>query len=103
MIDLAKYRQQARDMLQEFAQPLDGAAPAEVALANYARMQVQPEAVKLVDAAQELLASVDSLEQFRDKLIDLYHQSDPEGLAVAMAQLEALGTLSGRFDAKVEQ
>ena len=95
----SEYQAQARDMLQEFSQPLDGATPAEVALFTYAQTNVAPEAVRLVDAASRLLVDVASVDEFGNRLIELYHDSDPGGLAVAMANLEALATLAGRVDA----
>jgi PAS domain S-box-containing protein len=49
-------------------------------------------------AAEALLNKVDTLEQFRDQLIDLYAVSDPQHLAEVMARLEMLGTMSGRLD-----
>jgi len=68
----------------------------EQILLEWARQQTADPASSLIDAAEALLNKVDSLEQFRDELIDLYAASDPERLAEVMARLEMLGNMSGR-------
>lgn len=55
-------------------------------------------ASSLIEAAEALLNKVNTLEQFRDQLIDLYAASDPQHLAEIMARLEMLGNMSGRLD-----
>lgn len=68
----------------------------EQILLEWARQETADSASSLIDAAEALLNKVDSLEQFRDQLIDLYAASDPEHLAEVMARLEMLGHMSGR-------
>jgi hypothetical protein len=60
-------------------------------------------AASLIDAAEALLAKVDSLEAFREQLIDLYAQSEPERLGEVLAQMEMLGNLSGRAEVAMPQ
>lgn len=54
--------------------------------------------INIVDAAERLLAEVDSLEEFRERLIELFVESDPEGLAEVLAQTELLANLAGRAE-----
>ena len=42
---------------------------------------------------------MDSLEEFRERLIDLFAESDPEGLAEVLAQAGLLANLAGRLEA----
>ncbi|MDR3631724.1 MAG: DUF935 domain-containing protein [Desulfocapsaceae bacterium] len=53
----------------------------------------------LILAAEVLLGEADSLEQFRERLIDLLAETDPEGLAVTLARIELLANLAGRTEA----
>ena len=53
----------------------------------------------VVEAAEQLLGEVDSLEEFRERLIDLFAESDPEGLAEVLAQAGLLANLAGRLEA----
>jgi len=66
-------------------------------LLDHAKTQTATPAASLLDAAEALLNKVDTLEQFRDQLIDLYGQSDPERLAEVMARMEMLGNMGGRM------
>lgn len=59
-------------------------------------------AVTLLDAAEALLRQVNSLEEFRDRLIDLYSASEPERLADLLAQMGMLANLAGRLDVSDE-
>ena len=52
----------------------------------------------VVEAAEQLLREVESLEEFRVRLIDLFAESDPESLAEVLAQTELLGNLAGRLE-----
>jgi phage gp29-like protein len=52
----------------------------------------------MIEAAAELLDSVEDLDEFRERLIDLYAAVDPEQLAEAMARLELLADLAGRAE-----
>lgn len=56
----------------------------------------------LIAAAETTLGQVDSLEQFRERLIDLLADSDPELLAETFARLDLLATLAGRLEARDE-
>ena len=48
---------------------------------------------------ERLLNSVSSLEEFRDKLLDLYADMDESDLGNLMQKAFTLAELSGRFDA----
>ncbi|MCK1791177.1 DUF935 domain-containing protein [Pseudomonas violetae] len=52
----------------------------------------------MVDAIRELLDSVSSLEEFRDRLIEVYPDMDASQLADAMADGLAAASLAGRYD-----
>ena len=52
----------------------------------------------MVDAIKELLDSVASLDEFRDRLIEAYPAMNAEQLADAMADGMAAASLAGRFD-----
>lgn len=52
----------------------------------------------VAEAAERLLSEVDSLEEFRIRLIDLFAESDPESLAEVLAQTELLANLTGRLE-----
>ena len=84
----------------EFAEPADPGAGIEQALLRWAKEQSAAPAASLIDAAEELLGNVESLEEFRDKLIDLFAASEPERLGEIMARLELLGNLAGRYEVK---
>jgi len=48
------------------------------------------------------VAEVGSLEEFRERLIDLFAATDPEMLAESMARLDMLANLSGRLEVMEE-
>lgn len=77
-------------------------SPAEAALYGWAKQASAVPAARLIDAASALLDQVDTLAEFRDRLIDLYAESDPQGLAEIMARLDLLGNMAGRLDVKDE-
>jgi phage gp29-like protein len=52
----------------------------------------------MVDAIRELLDSVSSLEEFRDRLIEVYPEMNGDQLADAMADGLAAASLAGRYD-----
>lgn len=52
----------------------------------------------MVDALRELLDSVNSLEEFRDRLIEAYPDMNANQLADAMADGMAAASLAGRYD-----
>ena len=52
----------------------------------------------MVDAIRELLDSVNSLEEFRDRLIEAYPDMNATQLADAMADGMAAASLAGRYD-----
>jgi hypothetical protein len=74
-----------------------------VDLARLAKSRTAGPAASLIDAAEALLAKVDSLEAFREQLIDLYAQSEPERLAEVLAQMELLGNMTGRVTVEDER
>ncbi|MDA3835511.1 MAG: DUF935 family protein, partial [Spirochaetales bacterium] len=53
----------------------------------------------LIKPVENLLSSVDSLEEFRDGLLDLYADMDESSLGDLMQRAFTLAELSGRFDA----
>lgn len=55
-------------------------------------------AARLVDAAEALLAEVESLEQFRERLLELFAADEPELLGEILAQVELVGNLAGRYE-----
>lgn len=57
----------------------------------------------VVVAAERLLSEVDNLEEFRSRLIELFAESDPKGLAEVLAQQELLGNLVGRAEVQDER
>ena len=62
------------------------------------RERVALPVINIVEAAEQLLNEVDSLEEFRERLIELFVESDPEGLAEVLAQTELLANLAGRVE-----
>ncbi|MNU01306.1 hypothetical protein D3C72_2446680 [compost metagenome] len=52
----------------------------------------------MVEAIRELLDSVNSLEEFRDRLIEVYPDMNAAQLADAMADGLAAASLAGRYD-----
>jgi phage gp29-like protein len=74
----------------------------EASLYRWVKNQSAP-ASSLIDAAAQLLDRVDTLEGFRERLIDLYAATDPEQLAEVMARLDLLANMAGRIEAKEEQ
>jgi phage gp29-like protein len=85
---------------QEFAEP--GQASIAEALLAWARQQTAQPASSMIDAAEDLLGQVESLEQFRDRLIELFAGDEPERLGEIMARMELLGNLAGRYEAEGE-
>lgn len=74
----------------------------ESALFNWMKEESTASATTMIDAAENLLNQAESLEEFREQLIDLFADSDPEQLALSMARLDMLAGLSGRLEAKQE-
>ena len=66
------------------------------------RERVALPVINIVEAAEQLLNEVDSLEEFRERLIELFVESDPEGLAEVLAQTELLANLAGRVEVQDE-
>lgn len=58
---------------------------------------------ELIKPAEDLLGRVDSLESFRDGLLNLYQHMDESTLADLMQNAMTLAELSGRFDAKARR
>ncbi|WP_265535393.1 DUF935 domain-containing protein [Pseudomonas saponiphila] len=52
----------------------------------------------MVEAIRSLLESVDSLEEFRDRLIEVYPEMNADQLADAMADGMAAASMAGRYD-----
>ncbi|MCS5514617.1 DUF935 domain-containing protein [Pseudomonas qingdaonensis] len=52
----------------------------------------------MVDVIRELLDSVTSLEEFRDRLVETYPNMSGDQLASAMAEGMAAASLAGRYD-----
>ena len=72
-------------------------------LFSYARSQSAGPAFTMIEEAAKLLDSMEDLEEFRERLIDLFHQSDPELLAEVFARVEILSNLSGRLEVENER
>ncbi|RMG51178.1 MAG: DUF935 family protein, partial [Gammaproteobacteria bacterium] len=53
---------------------------------------------KWVEQIRELVMQVDSLEELRDRLIELYPDLDPSGFAQVMGDALAAAHLAGRYD-----
>ena len=75
---------------------LDERLDENAALFDWAKQLTAGPASSLIEAAEALLNKVDSLDAFRDQLIELYAASDPQRLAEIMARMEMLGNMSGR-------
>lgn len=86
---------------QEFAEPGDQSTIEEALLA-WARQQTEQSTSSMIDAAEALLGQVDNLEQFRDRLIELFATDAPEQLGEIMARMDLLGNLAGRTEASGE-
>lgn len=56
---------------------------------------------ELIDPAKTLLDEVDSLEEFRDRLLDIYADLEPMAMGLALQKALALAELSGRFAEKL--
>jgi phage gp29-like protein len=93
--------QPQQDAKQEFAERSTGGAIEEALLA-WAREQSAQPAASMVDAADALLGQVETLEQFRDRLIELFAGDEPERLGEIMARMDLLGNLSGRYSTELE-
>lgn len=74
----------------------------ETVLFDWAKAQSAEAAEAMIAAAETLLGQVDSLEQFRERLIDLLAASDPQRLGEVLARLDILATLSGRLEVQNE-
>ena len=88
---------QNREMPQGQAGP-----DVESLLLAYMREDSSTPAEAAIMAAEALLADVSSLEEFKEKLIDIFAATDPDGLANALAQLDMLAGLAGRMEASEE-
>ena len=74
----------------------------ETVLFDWAKVQSAETAEVLITAAESLLDHVNSLEQFRERLIDLLAENDPQLLAETFARLDLLANLAGRLEVKEE-
>jgi len=74
----------------------------EAALYDWIKDASSESAANMVDQAEALLGKVNTLEEFREQLIDLFTTSNPEPLAIALERLDLFGTLAGRLEAKEE-
>ncbi len=86
---------------QNRQQPLP-AADVESSLFDWVKEQSAGPAEAIIVAAEKLLGEVSSLEQFRESLIDLFADTDPEALAEVMARADLLANLAGRLEAREE-
>lgn len=77
-------------------------SPAQDALFVVTKERAEAGLGTVIDAAEQLLAKAATLEEFRDTLIDLFAETDQEGLAEVLAQAELLANLAGRFEAQDE-
>lgn len=74
----------------------------ETTLFDWMKEQSVGPSAKMIESAESLLNQVESLEEFKERLIDLFAATEPELLAETMARLELLGNLAGRMEAKEE-
>ncbi len=88
-------KQQDNKTAQNRQQPLP-AADVESSLFDWIKEQSAGPAEAIIVAAETLLGEVSSLEEFREKLIDLFAATDPQALAEVMARVEMLSHMSGR-------
>ena len=72
--------------------------PLEAALLHWVKAESVEGAYVLIKKAETLLAQAESLEQFRERLIDLFAETNPEALGEIMAQLDLFGNLAGRME-----
>jgi uncharacterized protein YfdQ (DUF2303 family) len=71
-------------------------------LFDWMKLESSASASALIDNAGQLLDQVESLEEFKERLIDLFAATDPEQLAETMARLEMLANMAGRLEASDE-
>lgn len=83
----------------EFAEN-DPAPAADATAAQIARLQQEGDAAVLewIEQVRELVMTVDSLDELRDRLIDLYPQLDGAQFAEVMGDALAAAHLAGRYD-----
>lgn len=72
--------------------------PLESTLLQWVKTESAGPAANLITRAESLLEQAESLEQFREQLIDLLADSQPEQLGEIMARLDLLGNLAGRLE-----
>jgi len=77
-------------------------SPVETALFNWVKRETAEVALVLIEKAEALLNQVETLEEFREGLIELFAETDPEQLGEIMARLDLLGNLAGRLEASEE-
>lgn len=77
-------------------------SPVETALFNWVKRETAEAALVLIEKAETLLDQVETLEEFREGLIDLFAETDPEQLGEIMARLDLLGNLAGRLEVSEE-
>jgi phage gp29-like protein len=70
----------------------------ESALLQWVKAESAGPAASLITRAEALLEQAESLEQFREQLIDLLAESHPEQLGEIMARLDLFGNLAGRME-----
>jgi len=83
----------------EFADSGEDDSPGDVLDALGDKTLTRADLGGLTAPVEKLLNSVDSLEEFRDGLLDLYKDMDESKLGDLMAQALAVAELAGRFDA----
>lgn len=80
------------------SQEQPGESPVETALFDWVKRETAEAALVLIEKAETLLDQVETLEEFREGLIDLFAETDPEQLGEIMARLDLLGNLAGRLE-----
>lgn len=76
--------------------------PLETALLQWVKAESAEAAYAFIEKAEALLAQAESLEQFRERLIDLFAETYPAELGEIMARLDLLGNLAGRLNVQME-
>lgn len=74
------------------------ASSVESALFQWIKKETVGPAAMMIDAAEELLHQVETLDEFRERLIDLFAATEPEALGGLLADLDLIAHLAGRLE-----
>lgn len=71
-------------------------------LFSWAKGETTAHASEMIEKARDLLEHSETLEAFKDRLMDLYAETEPEALGEAMARIDLLSRMAGRMEAMDE-